>query len=227
MSLTNAAAGLRSTYDLMFQVSPIIFAGGAAASAIGGLLPVLSFLGSFIGLDGSPDIRFVPLPGATAISNSIGAYPFANQTVAANAIIQDPNAVSLMMISPVNSEGGYLTKMAAFLALKTSFEAHMASGGTFHVMTPAMPFMDCIMTKMQDVTSGTGKQQQIQWQIDFVQPLVTLSEAAAAFNGLMSKIAGGQQVTSPSWSGVTNAVGAVGLGAQTFPIAAPTAIVTQ
>lgn len=220
-SATNIASGLRSTYDLMFQVSPIIFSGGYAANTVGGLLPILSFLGAFIGIGGLPETRFVPLPGATVISNAIGAYPFANQTVAANAIIREPKTVSLMMIAPVNSEGGYLTKMAAFLALQGAFEAHMTGGGTFHVMTPSYPYMDCIMTNMQDITSGTGKQQQIQWQLDFVQPLVTQAAAAAAFNGLMSKISGGQQVTSPDWSSPTTASGSAALGlggATTFPV---------
>lgn len=215
------ASGARTAYELMFEVSPIIFSGGYAGATLGGLLPVLSFLGSFAGVDGLPEVRFVPLPGATVIANAIGAYPFANQVVAANAIIKQPKTVSLLMISPVNSDGGYLTKLAGFLALQNSFEAHMAAGGTFHVMTPSYPYMDCIMTNMQDVTSGAGSQQQIQWQIDFVQPLITQAAANSALNGLMSKISGGQQILSETWSNVQNAAGAAAqgvIGVQAFPV---------
>lgn len=199
--LGNAA---RSAYDLAYQSSPIILSGGSFASALGGMVPIFTVLGGLLndvaGSDIAPNVKFVPIPGATAISNTAATYPFANKFVAGNAVIRNPKNVSLLMIAPVNSTGGYLLKQALFMTLQSTFEAHTAAGGTFHVLTPSYPYFDCIMTTMTDVTTGEGYQQQIQWQIDFVQPLVTQQQAQSAFNGLMSKISGGQQLTSASWT---------------------------
>ncbi|WP_253586648.1 hypothetical protein [Burkholderia cenocepacia] len=157
--------------------------------------------------------RFIVLPGGTIINNAVGTYPFANQQVAGNAIVMQPKNVSLLMIAPVKDAGGYLTKTAIFTSLQSSLEAHCAAGGTFHVATPARIYTNCILTSMTDVTSGEGKQQQIQWQLDFVQPLLTQQAASSAFGALMSKIAGGQQVTSPAWSGTVAAAGSAVQGA--------------
>lgn len=200
---TALSSAARTQYDLTFQTSPIIFSGGLFASALGGMSPIASLLPTVINDiagDLLPTVKFVPLPGATVISASAANYPAANKYVAANAIVFNPKNVSLLMIAPVNSVGGYLQKQSTFMALQSTFESHMAAGGTFHVMTPSYPYLDCIMTSMQDVTSGEGHQQQIQWQIDFVQPLTTQQQVNSAYNGMMSMIAGGQQLTSSSWS---------------------------
>jgi hypothetical protein len=200
-TLGNAA---RNLYDATFQTSPIILSGGLFSSALGGVMAlsglVSSVVNSVTGTDALPTVRYVPLPGATVISNTVATYPFANRAVAGNAVIRNPKNVSLLMIAPVNSVGGYLLKMATFMALQSTFEAHTAAGGTFHVLTPSYPYFDCLMTTMTDVTSGEGHQQQIQWQIDFVQPLVTQQQAQTAWNGMMSQISGGQQITSSSWN---------------------------
>lgn len=195
----------RTAYDLMFQASPIIFAGGSFSSTLGGLMPVIQIVSGVLSdvvgnSDLLPQVRFVPMPGATAISNQAATYSFANRNVAANAIIRNPKRVSLLMIAPVNSIGGYLMKLAIFTALQAAFDNHNANGGTYHIMTPSFPYTDCIMTGMTDVTSGEGKQQQTMWQIDFEQPLITQAAAAQAYSGMMSMISGGQQVTSSSWS---------------------------
>lgn len=207
-TLGNAA---RSAYDLAYQSSPIIFNGGSFASAISGMVPLFTVLGSLIndvtGSDTAPTIKFVPIPGATVVSNTAATYPFANRYVAGNAVIRNPKNVSLLMIAPVNSVGGYLLKQALFMTLQSTFEAHTAAGGTYHILTPAYPYFDCIMTGMTDVTTGEGYQQQIQWQIDFVQPLVTVSQAQAAFNGLLSQVSGGQQLTTSSWSQAASTAG--------------------
>jgi hypothetical protein len=216
-TLGNAA---RTAYDLAYQVSPIIFAGGSFASALGGMVPVLTVLGSLIndvtGSDTAPTVKFVPIPGATVVNNTAATYPFANRNVAGNAVIRNPKNVSLLMIAPVNSVGGYLLKQATFMALQSTFESHTAAGGTFHVMTPSYPFFDCIMTGMTDVTSGEGYQQQIQWQIDFIQPLITQQSAQTAFNGMLSMISGGQQLTTSSWSEAASVAGTPVQGATSF-----------
>lgn len=207
-TLGNAA---RIAYDLAYQTSPIILNGGVFASSIGGMAPILTVLGSLIndvtGSDIAPTVKFVPIPGATAISNTAATYSFANRFVAGNAVIRNPKNVSLLMIAPVNSTGGYLLKQALFMAMQSTFEAHTAAGGTYHVMTPSYPYFDCIMTGMTDVTTGEGFQQQTQWQIDFVQPLVTQQQAQTAFNGLLSMVSGGQQLTTSSWSDAASVAG--------------------
>lgn len=203
-----ASPGLfRTTYDLAFQVSPIILVDGIAANSIGGMLPIIALygqLGAFaqgVLTDGSDPFfaRYVPIPGSTLINNTIGTYPFANQQVAANAIIQQPLNISLMMIAPVKDTSGYLTKLATFTALQNSLQQHNALGGRYHIATPSFVYTDCLMTSVTDITSGEGNQKQIQYQLDFTRPLVTKQQAATAYNGQFSRIANGQPVgTSPS-----------------------------
>lgn len=207
--IANAA---RSAYDIAFQVSPIILTGGIAANANGSALPIIALTGqaaSFaqgvltngLTLDDFY-ARFVPLPGSTVISNAIGTYPFANQDVAANAIIRQPLNVSLQMIAPVKDTGGYFTKLAVFTALQQSLASHNAAGGTYSIAMPSYIYTGCIMVAMTDITSGGTKQQQILWQLDFVQPLVTQQAAQSSYSGLMGKLASGQQAGS-SWSGIS------------------------
>jgi hypothetical protein len=213
MSTANALGNAaRAAYDLAYQQSPIILNGGLFASALGGMAPIQSLLGGLIsdvtgGTDLLPTTKFVPVPGATAISNTVATYPFANRFVAGNAVIRNPKNISLLMIAPVNSVGGYLLKQATFMALQSTFEAHTAAGGTYHVITPSYPYFDCVMATMTDVTSGGGYQQQIQWQIDFVQPLITQQQAQTAWNGMMSQISGGQQLTTSSWTEAASTAG--------------------
>lgn len=204
MSLANAT---RTAYDLAFQVSPIILVGGSygAGMPIIGLVGQLAALAQGVVAGGvSTDAffaRFLPLPGGTLISNAIGRYPFANQQVAANAVIQQPLNISLRMICPVRETGGYLTKLAILTSLQTSLQAHCSAGGTFNIATPGLIYTNCIMTGMTDITSGTTNQKQVEFQLDFEQPLITQAAATAALNTLMGKLTNGGQVTSSDWSG--------------------------
>jgi hypothetical protein len=59
---------------------------------------------------------------------------------------------------------------------------------------------------MGDVTAEENKQKQIEWQIDFIAPLISQAQAQAALNALMGKVNNGNQIVgTPSWSGNTNA----------------------
>lgn len=213
----------RGAYDLSFQVSPIILVGGIASGTLGGMLPIIALTGQSAALaqgvlSGGLNAeafyaRFVPIPGSTVISNAVGTYPFANQQVAANAIIQQPLNVSLEMIAPVKEKGGYLTKLAIFTALQSSLVAHNNAGGTYNIATPSYIYTNCLMTGMTDITAGDTRQQQIRWQLDFTQPLITQQQATSAYNSLMGKAANGQQVTSPNWSSANAASGTPAQGA--------------
>lgn len=208
-ALSNTA---RSAYDVAFQISPIILTGGIASQVPGGKLPVIGLVGQLASIAqgfltngiGLSDIgfRFVPLPGATVVSNSVGTYPFANQQVAGNAIVSQPLVISLQMIAPVNSDMGYITKLPIFTALQQSFASHNTAGGTYSIATPSYIYTNCVMTAITDVTSGRTHQQQVEWQLDFVQPLISQQAALSSLSGLMSKLSAGQP-NSGEWSGLT------------------------
>ncbi|HGL4258433.1 TPA: hypothetical protein ACKE3D_002113 [Burkholderia dolosa] len=215
----------RTSYDLAFQVSPIILVGGIAANTLGGMLPIIALTGQLAafaqgtlssgGLSADNFFaRFVPVPGSTLINQQVATYPFANQQVAANATIQQPLNISLRMIAPVKDTAGYLTKLALWTALQSSLVAHNAAGGTYTIATPAFIYPNCLLTQMTDATGGVTKQQQIEFQLDFIQPLVTQQQATSAFNSLMSKLNSGAQISgatpaagSSFWSNTATAVG--------------------
>jgi hypothetical protein len=228
MSLTTVTqSAATSLYDLSFQISPIILNGGIAANSLGGMMPIIGLTGQLAALGQSllsgsaePFARFVPAPGSTLMANAVATYPFANQFVAGNAVIKQPKNVSLIMYAPVQDTGGYLTKLALFEALISSLEAHVAAGGTFHIATPAHIYTNTLLTSWTDITNGElGRQQMVQFQLDFVQPLVTLQAAQQAQNSLMSKLTGGQQIIpsglagSSLWSSATTAIGSAAQGA--------------
>jgi hypothetical protein len=206
-----------TAYDLAFQVSPIILQNGIASGSLGGLLPIVALTGQLVsfvqgaltnGISANDFFcRFIPLPGGTLINNVFGEYPFANQQVAANALIQQPLTLSLLMIAPVNQVSGYITKLPIFTALQTSLQQHNLAGGWYNIATPAFVYTNMLMTGMTDVTPSDSKQQQIEWQLDFRQPLITKSQAQNAQNGLLSKLTSGAQIVGqPLWSGATAAL---------------------
>ena len=199
MSGINTA--LMTAYDLAFQVSPIILTGGDMTKVPGGGLPIIALVGqaasALVGAlskgFSTTDFyaRFVPLAGSTVIANSVATYPFANQSVAANAIITQPLTISLQMIAPAKAASGYLSKLAVFSALRESLYNHNVSGGTYTIATPSYLYTNCLMTQMTDVTSGEGHQQQIMWQLDFLQPLVSSSQAQALMVGVINRATNG------------------------------------
>ena len=214
MAISPGAAGFR----LQYGISPIVMTGGIASSIPGGILPVLSisnaisFIGGVLGFDETPVgiddffAYFQPLPGGTLIDQQIGMYPFANQTIAANATIQQPLTISMLMICPAGAGGGYATKAATIQSIQNTFNQHNTSGGLYTILTPSFPYTDCIMTAMTDVSSGQTKQVQNAFKIDFLQPLVSLAAAAQAQNALMSQIGAGVP-TPGAQTGLTQAAG--------------------
>lgn len=223
-----------SDFQLSYEISPIILTGGSSSGVPGGMTPIVSILqpGAFSdGLPGDGDpfmslddyfARFVVLPGGTLIENTVGEYPFANQAVAANAIIAQPLKVSLLMICPVR-DGGYSQKLSTITSMKSSIDDHVNQGGTFTVATPAFLYTNMLLLNVTDVTDGESKQVQLAYQWNFYKPLLTLEDAEAAQNNLMSKISGGTPVDGdpPQWSGTPPTVGNPTSGAA--PSAVPAA----
>lgn len=214
MSVDLSALGAyRAKFTLAYQVSPIILQGGIAASAPGGLLPIVALYGQLDQFNStstavSPNdffAQYVPLPGSTLINQSIASYPFANQQIAANATIQQPLTLSMLMIAPVNTEGGYQTKLTLFSSLQRSLQQHNNAGGVYNVATPAFIYSNLILITMADASENDGNsQRQILYQLDFVQPLLTIEAAAAAQNNFMARTTNGGQLNASNGWGSAN-----------------------
>lgn len=190
-----------AAFKLAMSVSPIVLTRGLAV-AVGGILPIVavtegaSFIDNLLTAGSPPDLdnffaHYQPLVGGTLVQNQVGMYPFANQAVAANAIIAQPLTVSMRMIVPAKGEGGYLVKLATITALKQTIDQHNFLGGTYSVITPSYIYTDCLLVNLQDISGAQSKQDQHTWQWDFVKPLVSTQDAAVAHNDLMQKISGG------------------------------------
>lgn len=212
------SAGL-ANYKLSFELSPIILTGGIATNIPGGALPIVSIteaLNFTDGLlDGAVDLdlddffaHFVPLPGGSLIDQTLGEYPFANQAVAANAVIRQPLVISMRMICPARGPGGFANKLAIISLLQSTLALHNASGGTYTVATPAFFYTNCVMLGMRDTSSANDAQAQNTWQLDFKKPLLTLQDAQQAQGGLMAQISAGTPINGvPSWTGLSQTVG--------------------
>jgi hypothetical protein len=207
-----------NAYKLAFEKSPIFLTGGLAQNIPGKTLPIIAITQGMAILSGIATgsilsgnafnldnfwASFFPLPGAQLQNNSIGKYPFANQIVAANSIIMQPLTVSMRMNCSIRNGGGMITKIMTATALKIALDNHKLQGGTFSVLTPSFFYQNCILTQMKDITSGESKQYQTDWQMDFEQPLITMTGAQYFQNGPMNAATNGtQSPTGSLWSGI-------------------------
>jgi hypothetical protein len=149
-----------SQIQLSFQVCPIILTGGIAAQIPGGMLPMLHLFSSVGGnslalpfaMDDLDDAfgAFNVLPGGTLVSQQIAKYPFANQSVAANATIREPLTLSIIMDAPMRGPNAWIMKQMIMTALKATLDNHNNLGGTYVVVTPAYMYTDLIMVSMTD-----------------------------------------------------------------------------
>jgi hypothetical protein len=183
-----------------YQVCPIILVGGIASEMQGGMLPIVNLLypagsgqelpydiGGINGLDDAFG-AFNVLPGGTLISQQIGKYPMANQWVAANAVIEEPLSLSVIMDSPMRGPDAWRVKLTVFSALKASLDQHNNAGGMYTIVTPAYIYENCVMLSLTDNSRGNNSLPQNAWRFDFEKPLVTIQDLQGAQNSLMSKI---------------------------------------
>lgn len=203
----------RTLYKLAFEISPIVLNNGLADSIFGGMLPIVvltegvNFVNGLINGDVEDSLdaffaHFRPMPGGTLLEFDIGEYPFANQAIAANALIARPLRISMMMEVPVNSIGGYGAKFITFLALQAALAQHAQLGGTYTVVTPTFIYSNVILRQLRDISDLGSKQPQNRWAFDFEQPLITAAQAQAAQNSLMSQLSNGTPISGqPTWSG--------------------------
>jgi hypothetical protein len=196
-------------WKLTFSKSPIYLTGSSSLTSgvNGSTVPLLSLISPYTGGQSSElddyFADFQPMPGATLIDNAFATYPFANQSVAANAAIMQPLQVSMRMVVPARQPIGMWSRYSIMMSLQASLYSHNRGGGTYTVVTPVYVYTNCLMQRMHDISGGGGNQVQWEWQLDFIKPLLTQSEASSAQSSLMSKLSNGTQVTSSSWSGQT------------------------
>lgn len=214
----------RELYKLGFEISPVILCDGIAQSIPGGMLPIVALTqsASFVtGLIGGAinltdlDKYFChwrPVQGGTLVDYDIARYPFANQTVAANALLAQPLRISLLMDAPVNENTGAMTKLVTISALQAVLQAHANLGGTFIIATPALIYSGCILRTVKDVTSSSEPVPQRSWMWDFEQPLVTTDSADKTLNNFVKKIDSGAKQTGSAWTSTVNALGNTWLG---------------
>ena len=218
----------RVAFELAYVYSPIFLTGGIAAEfGFEGILPLAAIASvanaatNLLAGNFNPEnlgVQFMPSPGATLQEVDIGLYPFANQSVAANASISNPLHVSMVMLAPANNAGGYTAKLATMTAMKYTLDQHRQLGGTFTVLTPSYAYFNCILTKLSDVSTDQSKQSQYMWQFDFVQPLVTLSQATQVYNTQMQSLSQGLPNTGAT-SGSNVAGGSAISNSGTVPVA--------
>ena len=199
--MSGMSAGL-SAFKLAFELSPIILTGGVVGSFPGAAIPIMAVTEAanfpFSMLSGSQGLNldsffahYQVLPGSTLIQQDIGRYPFANATIAANAVIVNPNQVSLMMICPMQNKLGWTEKLAIMTGLKFLFDKHNIMGGTYTILTPSYVYTNCVMRGFHDASSQLTKQVQNAYQLDFEKPLLTQDDATAMLNTITSAIKSG------------------------------------
>jgi hypothetical protein len=220
-----------NAWDLVYRVSPILLTGGLASSLtssfstsglFGSVLSSISSIGipiaaiiDPIGLLSADTLstddlfaHFTPIAGGTLLDFEAALFPYANQTVASNAMIQRELEISMTMECAYRGTGSMITRIAALAAFQATISAHVASGGLFTVLTPAMIYTNAQLLRITDISSDPVTPQTL-FQLDFRRPLITLADAAAASSTMMSKLSGGQQ-TNGSWVQAASANPAAG-----------------
>jgi hypothetical protein len=186
--------------QLAYQVCPIILTGGSASQVPGAMIPMLSLFspgGTALNLPfdiGDLDDAFGSfniIPGGQLVLQTIAKYPFANQTVGANAVIKEPLTLSVIMDAPMRGPNAWAIKKTVFTSLKGALDAHNNVGGTYTIATPAFTYDNMVMTALTDNSRGNASLPQNAWRFDFERPLVALQDLADAQNALMSKLTNG------------------------------------
>lgn len=196
----------------VFQTSPIWLTNGLASTIMGGAPTWLqeSVIGNAIplslytealntvvggiqqaagaGVLNQSFANFKPLPGSTLARYKIAEYPFYTQQIAANASIQEPLNISMLMVCPATASTSLSAiKMGVMSLLQNVVSNHVQLGGTFTVMTPSYVYTDCLLTGITDVSTEETLQTQWAYQWDFTQPLLT-SAAQGDMNSAMTQL---------------------------------------
>lgn len=208
---------LSTAYKLAYEISPVVLVDGLASLIPGGMLPIVTLTeganlitgllsgGDPLNLDNFY-AHWRPLSGSQFIRQDIGTYPFANQAVAANAVVQQPLQLSMLMVCPAKGSGAYVSKLMTMQSMFAAINLHNTSGGTYAIAMPAGLTTGLILRSVTDVTPEDPAQVQSQFRWDFEKPLISDAQAQQALSSLMSKLSGG--VATPlSWSGLSTSIG--------------------
>lgn len=208
---------LQTVFKLGYQISPVILTDGIAQAIPGGMLPIvtltegINLITGLISGGGSLNLdnffaHWRPIPGATLVRQDVGNYPFANQAVAANATIQQPTNVSMLMACPAKGSGAFAKKLMTMQSMFAAINLHNTSGGSYTIATPSGFITGCLLRQVTDITEGSPGQPQSLWRWDFEKPLISAAQAQQTLSALMSKLDSG--VSTPlSWSGKLPNVG--------------------
>jgi hypothetical protein len=200
-----------TAWKVAFELSPIILVDGFAKFMPYNMLPIIlatevvNFPLGVLTTGQLPNLddafaHFQVMPGSTLIEQEIAHYPFANQTIAANATISRPLTVAFRMIAPARGKLSMWTKLAKITLLQNILERHNLTGGSYSLITPAFIYTNCLMKSMRDASDATTKQVQNQWILEFEKPLLTVDDALTQQNRLNQVLDGinsGQRTTGP------------------------------
>lgn len=193
----------RTSFQRKFEIEPIILINGIATGKENNAMSILELT------EGPAAIRFADpndyfahyrvLSGGTLAEWGVAEYPFASMTMAANAVIQNPLRISLLMICPAQANGysNYTTKESTLTNLKTQLDTHVLAGGYFVVATPGYTYNACLLTSLRDVSTTADKQVQFLYQWDFMQPLLTQEAANVVFNNLYNRFSNNLPTPNP------------------------------
>ena len=224
-SVVNAAQQVQALYNLFnianrqefefkHELCPILFKNGIASQLEDKLMPIIqitqqegyptsSIAGKLLkavapGMPPTSSMYFAHfklVPGSTLMLNSIGQYPFANAATAANAIIQQPVNVSLMMYCPANADYPTSYREGIIASLVAAMNSHVQQGGMFVVYTPMFIYDNCVLVGIRDASEGENSAMQNALIFDFMRPqIMTNEEAEGARNRLMDKLAKGEKL---------------------------------
>jgi hypothetical protein len=185
--------------QLTYQVCPIILSGGIAGQIPGGMLPMMNLFSQSNSLGLPFDIgdlddafgAFNVLPGGTLVTQAIAKYPFANQWVAANAVIREPLTISLIMDAPMRGPNAWQIKKMILTALQATLDRHNNAGGLYVVDTPAFMYENLILTSLTDNSRSNNSLPQNAWRFDFEKPLVAMSDLSGSLSQQMLKMSNG------------------------------------
>jgi hypothetical protein len=199
------------SWKTSYEITPIKLQGGIAASTGNGL-PIVALTnpgnqsdpvsanGAGSTLDGF-NFHYTVLAGGTLLNFKPGTYPYANQSIAANALIADATNISLLMYCPATQDWPFSIRQTTITSLVASLQPHASLGGYYDVATAAYIFTGCLLTTLRDVSGADNHQFQYAWQWDFYRPLISLAAAQQAQNGLMQTLTNRTVTTgTPGWN---------------------------
>lgn len=185
----NALEGFRRNYE----IAPIWLVGGIAQNQPNKKMSILKLT------EGNENIvyadpndyfaHFKVMSGGSLQDWGLAEYPFASMAMAANAVLQNPLKVSLIMYCPAQTnQNTYTAKSATITSLKYALDNHITNGGYFEVQTPAFTYSNCLLVSLRDITVQGDKQVQSMYQWDFSAPLILPSQTENVMNNLYQKL---------------------------------------